>query len=201
MNKKEYNKQWYIKNKEHIKEYNKEYKLKHKKKLNVKQNLYRHKNKELVQERARKYYNKNKEQINIKRTIYRNKNKKRICEVSRIYRNKKRHNDIQFKISTCLRSRINKYIKRKGKFSSINGLGCTIYELKLHLEKQFVDGMSWDNHGEWHIDHIIPLNSFDLTNREQFLKACHYINLQPLWAKDNLSKGTKVTSHSPDNNQ
>ena len=81
----------------------------------------------------------------------------------------------------------------------ISDLGSSIEELKLYLEKQFYNHpttneiMSWDNYGfyGWHMDHIKPLSSFDLTNRDQFLKACCYINLQPLWAEDNLFKGNK----------
>ena len=70
-------------------------------------------------------------------------------------------------------------------------LGCTIKELKIYLESKFQPGMTWENHGRfgWHIDHEVPLSSFDLTDREQFLKACHYTNLQPLWWNENLSKG------------
>jgi AraC-like DNA-binding protein len=77
--------------------------------------------------------------------------------------------------------------------STIRDLGCSIVELKRHLEDQFDDNMSWDNYGldGWHIDHIVPLASFNLTDEDQFKKACHYTNLQPLWAKDNLSKGSK----------
>lgn len=52
--------------------------------------------------------------------------------------------------------------------------------------------MSWYNYGEWHLDHIIPLVSFDLTNRWQFARACHYTNYQPLWWWDNISKGAKI---------
>ena len=50
--------------------------------------------------------------------------------------------------------------------------------------------MAWKNYGKWHIDHIIPLDSFDLTIREQLLEACHFTNLQPLWEEDNLKKGS-----------
>jgi hypothetical protein len=70
-------------------------------------------------------------------------------------------------------------------------LGCTIREAREHFEQKFEPGMSWQNHGEWHIDHIRPLASFDLTDSKEREKAGHYTNLQPLWAKDNLSKGCK----------
>ena len=68
--------------------------------------------------------------------------------------------------------------------------GCSWEELKLHLESQFVDGMSWDNQGEWHVDHIRPCASFDLSDLEQLKSCFHYTNLQPLWAEDNIRKGS-----------
>lgn len=67
-------------------------------------------------------------------------------------------------------------------------LGCTVAECRAHLESLFLPGMSWDNHGEWHIDHIRPCASFDFSDQEQIKECMHYTNLQPLWAKDNLSK-------------
>ena len=100
-----------------------------------------------------------------------------------------------FKLKKTLRKRILQAIKGKCKVgSAIRDMGCTPEKLKLHLESLFQPGMIWNNHGTygWHIDHIVPLASFDLTDREQFLKACHYTNLQPLWARDNLSKSDKV---------
>lgn len=78
-----------------------------------------------------------------------------------------------------------KQIIKTGKLKEY--LGCSIAELKIYLEKKFTLGMTWENHGQWHIDHIIPLAS--ATSEEETLKLCHYSNLQPLWAKDNLSKG------------
>jgi hypothetical protein len=72
--------------------------------------------------------------------------------------------------------------------SAIRDLGCTVEELKKHLETHFQPGMTWDNYGEWHVDHKIPLSSFDLSNPVEFKKSCHYTNLQPLWALDNIRK-------------
>jgi len=70
-------------------------------------------------------------------------------------------------------------------------LGCTVEELRAHLEKQFKRGMSWSNYGRWHIDHIRPCASFDLTDPEQQRICFHYSNLQPLWAEENMRKGAK----------
>lgn len=100
--------------------------------------------------------------------------------------------DIDFKIKKRLRTRVWHGLKHEWKTgSAIRDLGCSIDELKIHLESKFQPGMTWGNYGSWHIDHIIPLNSFDLRSKDQFLSANNYTNLQPLWAKENLSKGSK----------
>ena len=71
-------------------------------------------------------------------------------------------------------------------------------ELVTYIEKLFVDGMSWDNYGPtgWHIDHIKPCASFDLTNQDEQRQCFHYTNLQPLWAADNIRKGAKMVAGS-----
>lgn len=109
------------------------------------------------------------------------------------------------KISYILRNRIKNVLVRypEIKLSEINIskfkiaeelLGTTISEVRNHLENQFRDGMTWENHGEWHIDHRRPLASFNLLEKEEQKKAFHYTNLQPLWAKENLSKGARVNN-------
>lgn len=108
------------------------------------------------------------------------------------YEKERLKTDILFKLRKNLRSRINKSLKSSSinkQTSSTLWLGCDINGLKLHLEKQFKSGMTWDNHGDWHIDHIIPLSS--ATSEEDMYKLCHYTNLQPLWAIDNIKKGAK----------
>lgn len=72
-------------------------------------------------------------------------------------------------------------------------IGCSISELKLHLEKQWKPGMTWENYGirGWHIDHVRPCSSFDLSDKTQRHKCFHFSNLQPLWARENLKKGSK----------
>lgn len=105
---------------------------------------------------------------------------------------RERRQDVRFKIAHNLRCVLRQAVKNNFKSgSAVRDLGCTIRELKRHLESQFQPGMTWENYGlyGWHIDHIKPLSSFTLSDRTQFLEACHYTNLQPLWAKENLQKG------------
>jgi hypothetical protein len=118
----------------------------------------------------------------------------------REYEKNRSKNDLNFKIKKNLRSRLRSAILKNQKSgSAIRDLGCSIEELKTYLEQRFYPHsktrkrMTWRNYGKngWHIDHVKPLVSFDLTKREQFLEACHYTNLQPLWAKDNLRKGAR----------
>ena len=105
-------------------------------------------------------------------------------------------NDIQYRLSDILRSRLKIALKnnaKKGK--TLDYLGCSIVEFKNYLELKFLSGMSWENQGSvWHIDHIKPLAKFDLSKEEEIIKACHYTNLQPLLAFENLSKGAKYES-------
>ena len=85
-----------------------------------------------------------------------------------------------------LRSRIRKtIIKKVGKTTDI--LGCSYNEAREYIGNQFREGMSWDNYGEWHIDHIKPLAL--AKTKEETYRLCHYTNLQPLWAIENLQKG------------
>ena len=104
-------------------------------------------------------------------------------------------NDVDFKLRGVLRARVRAAVTRVGGEKSrktMQLVGCSVPKLRQHLEAQFTDGMTWDNHGEWHIDHIKPCASFDLTDAEQQRECFNYTNLQPLLAKDNMSKGAKT---------
>lgn len=131
------------------------------------------------------YYKENKD----KRKIYELENKEKLNAKRREYEKQKLKSDVSYRLRKYLRSRINSAIRFKFKSgSAVKDLGCSIEYLKQYIEGKFVEGMSWSNHGKWHIDHIKPLGNFDLSKREKFLEACHYTNLQPLWAEDNRQK-------------
>lgn len=115
--------------------------------------------------------------------------RKRRAPKRRLYANERYATNIQARIAALVRNRLRKALKGAGAASVIKALGCSIAELVIHLESRFADGMSWANQGEWHIDHIKPLAGFDLTDQDQFAKACHFTNLQPLWGSENQSKG------------
>jgi len=190
-NNKDKYKDWYEANKNKRKTYQKEYGKK-----------YWRSNRKKINATKKKYYEKNKEIINSKNRLYKIHNKDKLKINYESYKHIKNERkkerfkcDINYKLKEILRSRIRNVIKKNKKAgSAVKDLGCTVEEFKTYLESKFQPGMTWENHGlnGWHIDHIKPLASFDLTNRQQFLEACHYTNLQPLWAKDNIIKSDKI---------
>jgi arginine decarboxylase-like protein len=170
---KEYHKQWYAKNRERILARQAADPTR-----TESVRAWKERNKDRARELNRESYQRVKAERNKRVTAYRRANP-------------------AAKIAANLRSRLNKAVRglvKQG--SAVRDLGCSVPELKKHLEDRFLPGMSWENYGPkgWHIDHILPLSSFDLQERDQFLAACHYTNLQPLWATDNLVKNDKVTS-------
>lgn len=151
------------------------------------------------------YYKDNKEMLLAKHAKWRSDNKDTVKGLNRAWyeKNGKQYykdryeNDLNFRMLRVIRSRLNSAIKNCAKTgSAVSSLGCSIEELKSHLAEMFQPGMSWDNwgkgDGKWNIDHIIPLSSFDLSNPDEFNKACNYKNLQPLWEFDNLSKKDRL---------
>jgi len=144
---------------------------------------------------SRRYYERTREDFLKKSRDYYDKNKQMCQNRIKRYGKKRYQIDQGFRILKNIRTRVKQALRIGSKTgSAIRDLGCTGEELKRWLELFFPEGMTWDNYGiEWHIDHVKPLSSFDLTNREQFLEACNYRNLQPLWAADNLAKGDSET--------
>lgn len=121
------------------------------------------------------------------------KNKQYKRNYQRKYCKERYKKDIKFKLVKNLRNRINLALKNNWKSgSTIELLGCSIQFFKKYIEKQFLPGMTWDNHSKtgWHIDHVIACDKFDLSNPKQQKICFHYTNLQPLWSEDNLKKHT-----------
>jgi len=108
-----------------------------------------------------------------------------------VARQKRRAEDLSFRLSCNLRSRVRKALKGINKSKhTLELLGCSLEKFKVHLESKFSPGMSWSNYGYygWHVDHVIPCTQFDLSKTEEQAKCFHYTNMQPLWMKDNISK-------------
>lgn len=162
--------------KEKRREYAKEYRRKNKEKiLNYEHNR---RPKHTKSQRNKKYWIENKEQL---------------LDYHRKYQKERSLIDPEYALKCRLRSRLYKSLKGLTKsFSSVDAVGCSILNLRKHIESLWDTDMSWDNYGEWHIDHIKPCNSLDLSKPHEIQKCFHYSNLQPLWAKDNLIKSDKI---------
>lgn len=151
-----------------------EYGRKNKKRAIFKATEWAKNHKEHRKEYLKKYYQNNKEKLNTNNRKYNLLHKEHLANKKAKYRRKI---DVDFKIRMILRRSIYGYLKGKQKSGSfVKDLGCSIPELKLHLEKQWQEGMNWKNWAPrgWHIDHIKPLSKFDLSDRKQFLEVCHY---------------------------
>lgn len=193
---KEYFKEYHKANKDKLKSYQKA----HYKTNKDKYKAYREANKEKIKEYNKAYKEANKEKIKAYEEAnkyrrkgyhksYKKANKDRILD----YLRERRKTDPLFKLKHSLRSRTLYAFKNKGYRKNTKTqemLGVSWEIAKAHIERQFKKGMSWDNYGEWHIDHIIPLASAN--TEKQLMRLCHYTNLQPLWAQENLSKSAMV---------
>jgi hypothetical protein len=123
---------------------------------------------------------------------YRKKTRDHIKEYKRNWEQNRAKTHPEFRIKVALRRRVHQVIKHGFKSDhTLNLLGCSFEYFIAYIESKFQDGMTLQNYGEWHIDHIRPCASFDLTDAKEQKKCFNYKNLQPLWAKDNLSKGDK----------
>ena len=136
------------------------------------------------------WHARNREKANAVSKAWRESNPERNREHKRKWNKEKYHTDPVFRLKSVIRARLNKCLRSSKKVGSpIRDLGCSVEGLISHVEFNFAPGMSWDTHGSlWEVDHIKPLAGFDLTDRKQFLEACHYTNLQPLWIADHKEK-------------
>lgn len=127
------------------------------------------------------------------------KNHERTKKYRREYQAKRMKEDVLFKLRHVFRRAASRACEAGGKrkeYRSEKYLGCTVTQAKLHIQKQFKKGMNWNNYGNaWHIDHIIPLASWDLSKEGDRMRAANILNLQPLWASDNLKKGARLVGH------
>lgn len=158
---------------------------------------YRLKNAEKLKEDKKREYEENKEWYVQYNRDYREKNKESLREDKAEYVREKRKTDPTFRLIENMRLRVSSALRcqdsAKNK-TTIDLLGCTPEFLKNYLESKFTEGMTWDNYGKkgWHVDHILPCASFDLTKEEEQKKCFHYTNLQPLWWLDNIKKSDKI---------
>jgi hypothetical protein len=209
-NQSDYDKKYYQKNKETIKKLSRKYYYKNKEKCLLLSKKWREKNKERYKKVKKEYYQNNKEKVDLTKKIWKEKNKERYKIISKeyYYKNRKKiikdntnrkkirlKTDLNFKLITNLRRRILHALKNNIKSNStMKLLGVKhVEEVWKHLEKSFKPGMTKENHGKWHIDHIKPCSSFDLTKPSEQRECFHYTNLQPLWASENLSKGNRIS--------
>lgn len=182
---KEKDKQYYQDNRDKIISQNKQNYLNNKKERLEYSSLYYENNKEKLKEYNKKWKNLNPNKVK----KYKKKFKIKNPDYHNQYQ-KQKYKEIEYKIKSNIRSRIyNALIDESKNNSTIELLGCDIKSYKQYIESMFVEGMSWDNHGDvWEIDHIKPCTSFDLTKESNQLECFNYINTRPLFKTTEIAK-------------
>ena len=186
----EYHKKWRKENRARILAKQKEYYQNNKEKILTRQKEYNLKNCEKIKLRTKLWYEKNKDEV-----LRKDKERQKLNPEKRRIRQKNYyHSNVNYKFKKIVMRRLNHALNDNQKISNTLGLlGIKdIESLILHLKSKFKKGMTLENYGEWHIDHIIPCASFDLTKPSEQKKCFHYTNLQPLWAVENLQKGARL---------
>lgn len=143
----------------------------------------------------RDYYLANAERKKTYQSEYVKRNWASVKQVSAAYKRNRLRNDPLFRAEYAMRCRVFQAFRKKAIPQSQRTrdmLGCEWETLKAHMEAQFAAGMTWNNYGEWHVDHIVPLAS--ATSESELIRLCHYSNLQPLWAADNRRKGARLAA-------
>lgn len=169
-----------------------EYSLENTKKVQETRKQHYLKNKERVNKRNRAYHKTNYVALEAKKKIWLENNKEQYLSYRRRYKKERKGKNLTYKLAENLRNRLYYALKVKSWKKSTHFsvyIGCEQDFLKQHLEKQFQPGMSWENYGQWHIDHIKPLGIAKTEN--EIYELCHYTNLQPLWAVENIRKSNK----------
>ena len=183
-----------------------------KSKIGRKQSNYRNENKVSISAKSRQSYANDKKRFTGYTKKYRSENKEKVALRMKNYATNnrdlinlnvktRRSKDLEFRLDLNFKARF-AYVLRKNKTFSFlkysDFLGCNLDFFIEYIESKFTEGMSWKNyaHNTWHLDHKLPLSSFDLTNIQQYEICFHYTNLQPLWAEDNYTKGRKLISFS-----
>lgn len=192
---KEHKKQRYQLNKPTILAKCKNYYKKNKEKIIKDVSLWQKTNPDKRSKIARKYYENTIEQREEYGKNYYQSNKERMRPIRNDYQKRRKANDPLYKLAFTVREKTCKALRNGHKaIKTMELLGCTVEQLKEHIQSQFQKGMTWENwaHKGWHIDHIIPISSFDLSKEDEQRICFHYTNLQPLWAEENLKKSNKI---------
>lgn len=189
---------WVAENPEKISTYRRSYAKENQPKITAASKLWKKNNPERHKETTDAWRNANRPRLKEISKRDREKNKESRIAYDIAYSRKRRKESALFALVTVCRNRTaaafrKARIAKNGRTQEI--LGCEWGDLKAHIERQFTKGMNWGNRGEkgWHIDHIIPLCK--ATNERELKRLCHYTNLRPMWAAENLAKGDKEITH------